>query len=181
MEGSIFWTLLVGLGIVGANLPTLRRQDSSTEKFRNDVAYLVQQFGWLESTIPVIMATIEAETNFRNVPGDLDASGEPFAWGFGQVQLRWPTHFLQLEFAASYVGKTMPYTYWAPGEVNRELGQFVLDNPDVSLVLAMKVIHDKWQGSGGDLERFVRMYVGYGVSQEEITRRMNLFSKWGVT
>ena len=92
---------------------------------------------------PIVMSTIEAETNFRNVVGEYQAWSAPFGLGFGQVHLRW--HFNTLRKVANELGIELP-SHRNPMhdlEANRPFRDLILGNPELSMHLAVATIQRK--------------------------------------
>lgn len=123
----------------------------------------------------VVLSTIEAETNFRNVTGD---SGR--AVGYGQVWLKW--HFSKLLKVADLLGVQLPSRKQPTTPAAEQLFiNLILRNDKLSMYLAVEVIKGFWSGSGGDYVRFVKGYVGPSVPEKEIQRRLALYQKYGQT
>jgi hypothetical protein len=125
---------------------------------------------------PVIaLATIEAETGGRNVLGD---SGRAF--GFGQVWLKWDSHYNALKRVANEMGIKIP----SKPKTEQEEQQFkslILNNDMLSLGMAIEVIKDKYIASGKDYTKFVKMYVGQGIPEANLKNRIALRDKWSKT
>ncbi|MCD5384915.1 MAG: S-layer homology domain-containing protein [Candidatus Pacebacteria bacterium] len=129
---------------------------------------------------PVItMATIEAETNFRNVAGEYAAWSAEFGLGYGQVHLRW--HFDSLLRVADKLNCDLP-SYDNPRhnpEKNKPFAELILGNNLLSMHLAVEVIHKIWtRADVHDFLTFTKAYVGSGISAEDIKRRRAIYDKW---
>lgn len=132
--------------------------------------------------LPIVMATIEAETNFRNVIGEYDAATAAFGIGFGQVHLRW--HFDTLKTVARELAIPLP-SQINPGRdniANEPFRRLILGNDLLSMHLAVAVIDRKWRAAGGDWDRFTELYVGRGISARDRERRRVIWHRWkGIT
>jgi hypothetical protein len=124
----------------------------------------------------VMLATVEAETNGRNVMGDDQRDGQgPRAFGYGQVWLKW--HFTSLEEAARILGVTLPGP--APKTAAEEVPfrTLILGNNELSMYLAAVVVRNYWSGAA-DFSDFVHSYVGPAVPDAEVDRRTALLANW---
>lgn len=113
----------------------------------------------------IALATVEAETGGKNVLGD---NGN--AIGFGQVWERF--HWDAFQYAANLLG--LP----PPPQGLSALQQYTLANDQFSMAVAVRVIHQDWQSSGGDWLRFTKEYVGAGVSTPVIQYREAIWNKY---
>jgi len=128
--------------------------------------------------LPIVMATIEAETNFRNVLGEYAAATARFGIGFGQVHLRW--HFATLQQVAGELGIALPSDTNPLGDdrANEPFRRLLLGNPMLSMHLAVAVIDRIWRGSGANWDRFTESYVGRGISARDRERRRVIWHRW---
>jgi hypothetical protein len=122
-----------------------------------------------------MLATVEAETNGRNVMGD-DSGDGPRAFGYGQVWLKW--HFAKLEKVAALLNVPLPGP--APKTVAEEVPfrALILGNDRLSMYLAAAAVAGFWTSSGGDFSTFVHAYVGPAVPDRELERRTALLDGW---
>lgn len=112
----------------------------------------------------IVLATVEAETNGRNITGD---SGN--ALGYGQVWPKW--HRTSFEKAGKELGLTVPYDL-------PSLTRLVLSSNQFSMRVAVKVIRDTWSAAGGNWTQFTYKYVGYGISADDFRRRQVIWYKY---
>jgi len=127
---------------------------------------------------PIVMATIEAETNFRNVLGQYAAWSARFGIGFGQVHLRW--HFDALQTVARDLNITLPSQVnpMHDDAANEPFRRLILGNDMLSMHLAIEVIRRAWRGVNGDWDRFTERYVGAGISSRDRERRRVIWRRW---
>ena len=128
--------------------------------------------------LPIVMATIEAETNFRNVLGEYAAATARFGIGFGQVHLRW--HFASLQQVARELGVALPSDVNPLGDdrANEPFRRLLLGNALLSMHFAVAVIQRTWLGSGANWDRFTEFYVGRGISARDRERRRVIWHRW---
>lgn len=119
--------------------------------------------------IPLMLATVEGETDGRNETGDIK-DGVPHSFGYGQIQPQWEAE--QIHQAAKECGQP------DPGEDPGALGQFLLDNPECSMIAAALVIKRYWQETGGDYDVFLKKYVGPRQSAKDRARRWAIYKRW---
>jgi len=135
----------------------------------------------------VMIATVDAESaGATKLVGDVQSSGEPMAWGFGHVWLRW--HMWALVRAASELKIRLPYTEWQAGTVNRELGQFLISRETLNWRVTALVVGYFWEASrrkaGGmagiyrTYDYFLRSYVGPAIPATDVTRRTLILNYW---
>ena len=140
-----------------------------------------------------VMATIEAETNFRNVLGEYDAPSAKWGGGFGQVHPAW--HEASVRAVASRLGVALPVSYatipFRPGQqpwdlyphdkravaIRYILDEIILKNDVFSMELAVEVIGKKWKQTGS-FESFQKAYVGQKISQRDLNRRRKIWERW---
>ena len=129
-------------------------------------------------SLPIVMATIEAESNFRNIIGQYAAWSARFGIGFGQVHLRW--HFSTLQQVARELGVTLPSNVnpMHNDAANEPFRRLLLGNDLLSMHLAVAVIGRKWAASGGNWDRFTEAYVGAGISDRDRERRRIIWNRW---
>jgi hypothetical protein len=122
--------------------------------------------------LPIMLATVEAETSGNNVVGD---SGN--ALGYGQVWPKW--HMSELVDAANRAGVGLPFTH-APNNSQevQQLAEVVTSNDTLSMYLAGNVIKKIWAGSGGDWDQFTSYYVGAGIPDADRERRRTIWEKY---
>lgn len=119
--------------------------------------------------LPIVLATVEAETGGRNVGGDAGA-----ALGFGQVWPKW--HRWAFDLAASDMGLSAPADH-------QQLAAFTHANDGYSMSVAVLVIKSYWDAAEGpDLESrweaFTRKYVGPGIPSHDLERRRGIWHKY---
>ena len=124
-----------------------------------------------------VMATIEAETNFRNVLGEYAAATARFGIGFGQVHLRW--HFETLRQVAQELDVDLPSQInpMHDDAANEPFRRLILNNDLLSMSLAVAVIDRIWRRTG-NFESFTRAYVGAGISERDMERRRVIWTRW---
>jgi len=145
--------------------------------------------------IAVVMATIEAETNFRNVLGGYGAPSARWGAGFGQVHPAW--HADDVRDVAARLRVALPPGFgsvpWRSGDqvwdryargdataraVRQVIDNIILRNPEFSMQLSVQVIQKKWTGAGRDFDRFLRSYVGPAIPAADIARRKRMLERW---
>lgn len=152
-----------------------------------------------EDRVPtdLVMATIQGETNFRNIRGTIGAVA-PFELGFGQVILRWWFDVFQ-EVAREMrisIPHQNPFGNWilANHEPHWEI---IRKNDELSMRLAVRVIRRIWERAGrvthviriinrkrvrvfipDQWTRFTIFYVGAGVTDGDIERRRGIYRYW---
>lgn len=114
--------------------------------------------------LPIVLATIEAETNFRNITGDKGASLGP-----GQVQPRW--HSDAYKWAAERFRLTWPSTL-------QEQTNLVLSHDQFATAVAVRVIGKTWKGAFKDFRKFSEYYVGSKIPDSDYQRRLNIYLKY---
>lgn len=128
--------------------------------------------------LPIVMATIEAETNFRNVLGQYAAPTAVWGAGYGQVHLRW--HLDTFRQVARELGVDVPPNLTTRrDDVQRYvIDNIILRNDLLSMHLAVAVIQRIWEGSGSNWDRFTEAYVGAGISTRDRERRRVIWNRW---
>ena len=114
--------------------------------------------------VDIVLATVEAETNGRNVSGD---SGN--ALGYGQVWKKW--HMAEFTLAGAELGLTIPNDL-------PSLTVLTLGNDQFSMRVAVKVIKKIWKASGGNWAKFTYSYVGPAIPSSDFIRRQNIWNKY---
>lgn len=145
--------------------------------------------------VAVVMATIEAESNFRNVLGSYAAPSARWGAGYGQVHAAWhsddvrdvaarlrialPEHFGAVPFREG----DQVWDRFIRGDrtaraVRQVIDEIILRNNEFSMELAVQVIQKVWNASGRDFERFLRAYVGPAIPPADIARRNRMLERW---
>lgn len=119
--------------------------------------------------IPLMLATVEGETDGRNMTGDIK-NGVPQSFGYGQIQPKWEAE--QIHEAAKECRKP------DPGEDPAALGQFLLDNPECSMIATALVVKLRWQEASGDYDVFLKKYVGPSQAAGDRARRWAIYQRW---
>ena len=114
--------------------------------------------------VAIVLATIEAETNGRNIPGD---SGN--ALGYGQVWHKW--HMYAFNYAGKRLGIVVPTSLSA-------LTTLTIGNDMFSMIVAVNVIKGIWGRSNGSWANFTYSYVGPAIPKHDFDRRKNIWSKY---
>jgi len=147
------------------------------------------------ANIPVVMSTIEAESNFRNVLGQYAAPSARWGAGFGQVHPAW--HANDVRDVAARLRITLPADFaavpWREGDqvwdrfargdrtaraVRQVIDEIILRNDEFSMELAVQVISKIWDASGREFDRFLRSYVGPGIPPADVQRRRAMLDRW---
>lgn len=116
----------------------------------------------------IVLATVEAETNFVNKLGDLDSTGYN-ALGYGQVWPRW--HMDAFQFAAN------KYRLELPDSMDG-LRQLTLSNDVFSMCVAVCVIKQVWGSANKDFRQFSKQYVGDKIPDSDYQRRYKIWLKY---
>lgn len=114
--------------------------------------------------VNIVLATLEAETNFTNKTGDHGDSLGP-----GQVQPRW--HNEDFIWAANRF-----HLQWPSGR--QEQTNLVLGNDQFAVAVAVRVIGKTWAASKQNFLEFSKIYVGRGIPQSDYIRRLNIYNKY---
>lgn len=147
------------------------------------------------ANVPVVMATIEAESGFRNVLGAYGAPSAAWGAGFGQVHPAW--HAADVQDVAARLNVQLPPGFgpvpWRAGNqvwdrfarqdpaavaVRRVIDDIILRNSEFSMQLAVQVIQKIWDASGRDFDRFLRSYVGPAIPAADVQRRKRMLERW---
>ena len=130
-----------------------------------------------EAELLPVLATIEAESNFRNTLGEYAAWSARFGIGFGQVHLRW--HFDSLQQVAAELDIQLPSQHnpMHDDRANEPFRRLILGNDLLSMHLAVAVIDRVWRGTR-EFGAFQRAYVGRGISQADLDRRRLIWERW---
>lgn len=114
--------------------------------------------------VNIVLATIEAETNFTNKTGDKGNSLGP-----GQVQPRW--HNDDFVWAANRFRIKWPSTL-------QEQTQVVLSNDQFATAVAVRVIGKTWRASKQNFREFSLIYVGKKIPDSDYQRRLRIYQKY---
>ncbi|MFP3391021.1 phage protein [Brevibacillus sp. SIMBA_040] len=131
------------------------------ENIKNLAVYEAQVQG---VDLNIVLATIEAETNFTNKTGD---SGN--ALGPGQVWPKWHTD--SFKYAANRSNKTWPSTL-------QEQTRLVLSDDALATAAAVRVIGRTWKAAKGDFREFSLIYVGKKIPDWDYERRLKIYQKY---
>ncbi|SFE43312.1 hypothetical protein SAMN04487969_102494 [Paenibacillus algorifonticola] len=112
----------------------------------------------------IVLATLEAETSFRNILGD---SGN--ALGPGQVWSKW--HNADFIYIANRMRLNWPTTL-------EDRQKFVLSNNQFATAVAVRVIGKIWNSARKDFRRFSLAYVGPKIPDSDYNRRYNIWLKY---
>ncbi|MGD8188577.1 phage protein [Brevibacillus ginsengisoli] len=114
--------------------------------------------------VNIVLATLEAETNFTNKTGD---SGK--ALGPGQVWPRWHTDAFQ--YASNRYRVEWPSTL-------QEQTNLVLSNDGLATAAAVYVIGRTWKGASYNFRKFSEYYVGPKIPDWDYQRRLKIYQKY---
>ncbi|TRY23684.1 hypothetical protein FOI68_20685 [Brevibacillus sp. LEMMJ03] len=114
--------------------------------------------------VNIVLATLEAETNFRNITGD-----HGNALGPGQVWPKWHTD--SFKWAAERFHLVWPSTL-------QEQTKLVLSNDHFATAVAVRVIGRAWKAAKGDFREFSKIYVGPKIPDSDYQRRLNIYLKY---
>jgi hypothetical protein len=115
--------------------------------------------------INIVLATVEAESEFINILGD---NGN--ALGYGQVWLQWwKQQFIE---AGQELGVNPPVNSLVDMQI------FTLQNDEYSMAVTVKVIKIVWLGSNKDWNKFTLSYVGIGIPPDDYSRRKAIWDKY---
>lgn len=128
---------------------------------RNIAIYEAQTQG---VDVNIVLATIEAETNFRNITGDNGDSLGP-----GQVQPRW--------HSATYIKQATRFNLVWP-RILKEQTNLVLSHDQFAVAVAVAVIKQKWDAAKGDFRQFSKWYVGEKIPDSDYQRRLKIYQKY---
>ncbi|NRS20583.1 hypothetical protein HP398_29630 [Brevibacillus sp. HB1.4B] len=145
--GAFFFSSSFGGGYVG--------------DIRNIAIYEAQVQG---VDLPIVLATLEAETNFTNKTGD---NGN--ALGPGQVWPKWHTE--SFKAIASRMHLAWPSTL-------QQQTALVLSNDHFATAVAVKVIGRAWKASKQNFREFSLQYVGPKIPDRDYQRRLNIYLKY---
>ncbi|MGG3012303.1 hypothetical protein ABEO98_22815 [Brevibacillus parabrevis] len=112
----------------------------------------------------IVLATIEAETNFRNIVGDNGDSLGP-----GQVQPRW--HNDAYVWAANRFHLVWPSN-------RKDQTALTLSNDQFATAVAVRVIGKTWKGANYNFRKFSEYYVGAKIPDSDYQRRLNIYLKY---
>lgn len=131
---------------------------------KNTVDLAIGEARFQKVEVNIVLATIEAETEFSNILGD---SGN--AMGFGQV---WPAWWMSnFQYAADRMGFSLPSGMDA-------LRQKTTSDDYFSMIVTVKTIKDIWLSSNKDWRKFTLSYVGAGIPQSDYDRRYKIWQKY---
>ncbi len=151
-------TLLLGAFFFSANEEDV---ELVADNIKNLAVYEAQVQG---VDLNIVLATIEAETNFTNKTGD---NGN--ALGPGQVWPKWHTD--SFKYAASRFNKTWPSTL-------QEQTRLVLSDDALATAAAVRVIGRNWKAAKGDFRQFSLIYVGPKIPDRDYERRLKIYQKY---
>ncbi|NRQ51993.1 hypothetical protein [Brevibacillus sp. HD1.4A] len=114
--------------------------------------------------LPIVLATLEAETNFRNITGD-----KGNALGPGQVWPKW--HNESFKWAAERFRLVWPSTL-------QEQTKLVLSNDHFATAVAVRVIGRNWKAAKRNFRQFSLIYVGPKIPDSDYQRRLNIYLKY---
>lgn len=114
--------------------------------------------------IPIVLATIEAETSGQNIAGD---NGN--ALGYGQVWSKW--HMDAFNYAGRRLGISVPTDL-------PSLTTLTLGNDQFSMIVAVYVIKSMWESSKGSWSNFTYSYVGPAIPSSDFKRREVIWNKY---
>lgn len=114
--------------------------------------------------VNIVLATIEAETNFTNKTGDQGRSLGP-----GQVQPRW--HNDDFVWAANRFRLNWPSTL-------QEQTNLVLSNDQFAVAVAVRVIGKTWRASKQNFREFSLIYVGRKIPDSDYLRRLKIYQTY---
>ena len=128
----------------------------------------------------IVLATVEAESGFRNVRGD-----GGWALGYGQVWPRW--HWETIKKVSDATGVPLPFSEnpWPSRSKHGRLWRECFHRSDwFSMAVAVEVIKRIWRFASyvRDLEKrwetFTKAYVGPAIPQADMERRREIWRKW---
>lgn len=123
-----------------------------------------QEANYQSCPVPIVLATIEAETSGRNITGD---NGN--ALGYGQVWMRW--HMDCFEYAGRELGISIPTDL-------PSLTILVLGNDQLSMSATVQCIKQFWESAQGNWSKFTYAYVGANIPPSDFQRRLNIWNKY---
>lgn len=112
----------------------------------------------------IVLATLEAETNFTNKTGD---SGS--ALGPGQVWPKWHND--------AFITQANRFRIKWPTS-HQERTNVVLGNDHFATAVAVMVIARTWKAVNGDFRKFSERYVGPKIPDSDYQRRLNIYLKY---
>lgn len=124
----------------------------------------IQEARYQNCDLDIVLATVEAETDFTNKMGD---SGN--AYGYGQVWYAWWS--ANFDYAAKRLGVQYPTNM-------DDLAGFVTNNDEFSMIVAVKTIKDIWNQSNKNWHNFTLTYVGPQIPQWDYNRRKAIWDKY---
>jgi len=127
-------------------------------------ALATQEANKLGCPVPIVLATIEAETSGRNITGD---NGN--AVGYGQVWPKW--HMSSFQYAGQQLGISIPSDL-------PSLKNIVLGNDQLSMIATVHCIKKFWDNAQGDWSKFTYSYVGPAIPSSDYQRRLNIWNKY---
>jgi hypothetical protein len=124
----------------------------------------IQEANYQRCDVDIVLATIEAESQFINILGD---NGQ--ALGFGQV---WPA-FWRSSF--DYAGERLGIP--VPNDLS-SLQELTTLNDAFSLIVAVKTIKSVWLSSNKDWNAFTLSYVGVNIPAADYSRRKAIWDRY---
>lgn len=115
-------------------------------------------------SVAIVLATVEAESNFVNITGDNGNS-----LGFGQIWPRW--HMDCFDYAGQRFGISVPADL-------PSLSTLVLSNNQFSMAATVRCIKQFWDSAQGDWSKFTYAYVGPGIPAADFARRKAIWNKY---
>lgn len=142
-----------------------------TQEQQNIKALAVSEAELQGVDLDIVLATIEAETNFRNVLGDGGDSLGP-----GQVQPKW--HNADYIYIANRMRLQWPggEEKWPAYKEQRQT--FALSNDRFAVAVAVRVIGKNWTASRKNFRSFSKIYVGPKIPDSDYNRRYNIWLKY---
>lgn len=132
---------------------------------QNKIKSLAIQEAQTQNTdVRIVLATIQAESDFKNILGD---NGN--ALGPGQVWPHW--HNDAFIYAANRFGIAWPSDLSSQQTV-------VLDNANLAVAAAVRVIKKDWDSSGHNFHSFTLSYVGPHIPQSDYDRRYKIWLQY---
>lgn len=146
----------------------------TTQKVNNEAEYTQEQIKAKDMAIEeankqkcdldIVLATIQAETEFKNIPGD---KGK--ALGYGQV---WNKHWHDcFEYAAKEMKIKLPTDY-------KGITKLTLSNNKFSMIVSVNAIKKIWIMSKKNWNDFTLNYVGDKIPENDYNRRLKIWQEY---
>lgn len=142
-------------------LPQPMGGETLAEHIKNIATYEAQYQG---VDAAIVLATLEAETNFTNKTGD---SGN--ALGPGQVWPKWHND--------AFITQANRFRLRWP-DSHQERTNLVLSNDHFATAVATMVIARTWKAVNGDFRKFSEKYVGPRIPDSDYIRRLKIYQKY---